>query len=318
MRIARCEHEGGERLAVVVGDALRLLPPGTDVLALLAAAPPERERIAARAEEELPIAAARLLAPLHPASIRDFSVFEAHIEGMVKNEGPDAAVPPDWYEWPWFYFSNPHSVIGARDPVEIPPGCELLDFELELAVVIGKPGRNLTPEQARGHIAAYTILNDWSARDIGFREFRTGFGQTKGKDFATTLGPWLVTPDELEPYRRGDRLDLRMSASRNGEPVGSDTSASMAWSFEELVAFAARGAWVAAGDVIGSGTCGSGCLAELWGRNGRREPPPLRPGDVVELTIEGIGTIANEVVAAREPVPPPPPRARAVANGGAP
>jgi 2-keto-4-pentenoate hydratase/2-oxohepta-3-ene-1,7-dioic acid hydratase in catechol pathway len=309
MKIARYEAGGGERLGAVDGDVLRPLPAGTDLLALLAAEPGERERAAGAAEPQVPLDGVRLRSPLHPASIRDFSVFEAHIEGMVKNGGPDETVPADWYEWPWFYFSNPHSVVGPGDPVEVPPGCELLDFELELAAVIGKPGRNLTPEQAREHIAAYTILNDWSARDIGFREFRTGFGQAKGKDFAVTLGPWLVTADELEPYRQGDRLALQMTAFRNGELVGSDTSAAMAWSFEELVSFASRGAWVAAGDVIGSGTCGSGCLAELWGRNGRREPRPLAPGDVVELTIEGIGTIANEIVAGGEPAPPLP-RAR--------
>jgi 2-keto-4-pentenoate hydratase/2-oxohepta-3-ene-1,7-dioic acid hydratase in catechol pathway len=121
------------------------------------------------------------------------------------------------------------------------------------------------------------------------------FGFHKTKDFANTFGPWIVTPDELEPYRRGDRLDLRMTASINGEELGSDTLASMAWSFEELVHFAARGAWVGAGDVIGSGTCGGGCLFELWGRNQAKEPRPLQPGDEVRLEVEGIGVLTNTI-----------------------
>jgi 2-keto-4-pentenoate hydratase/2-oxohepta-3-ene-1,7-dioic acid hydratase in catechol pathway len=132
-----------------------------------------------------------------------------------------------------------------------------------------------------------------------------GLGPAKGKDSAITLGPWLVTADELEPYRRGDRLDLALEVLVNGERIGGDTLASMAWSFEELVAYASRGTWVRAGDVLGSGTCGGGCLAELWGRSGRKEPRPLAVGDVVTMNVEGIGTISNPVVAGADPVPVP-------------
>jgi 2-keto-4-pentenoate hydratase/2-oxohepta-3-ene-1,7-dioic acid hydratase in catechol pathway len=300
VKIARYESGGDVHVGPVEGDSVRPLA-GADVLELLAD-PAARERPAG---EPVPLSSVRLLPPLQPPSIRDFSVFEAHTQGMAKIGAPEATVPETWYEWPWFYFTNPHAVVGAHDRVEIPPGCELLDFELELAAVIGKPGRNLSPEDAGAHIAAYTILNDWSARDIGGREFRTGFGQAKGKDFATTLGPWLVTADELDGLRQGDRLALEMTVERNGELHGRDTSAHMAWSFEELVSFSSRGAWVATGDVIGSGTCGTGCLAELWGRRGKIDPPPLRPGDVVTMTIEGIGTISNEVVAGMSLMPIP-------------
>jgi 2-keto-4-pentenoate hydratase/2-oxohepta-3-ene-1,7-dioic acid hydratase in catechol pathway len=309
LKLARYELAGEPHAGVVEGDAVRPFPPGTDVLDLLDD-PDARERVAVAAGEAVPLADVRLLPPLRPPSIRDFSVFEAHVEGMAKLAAPAAAVPDDWYEWPWFYFTNPHALVGAHDPVEVPPGCEALDFELELAAVVGKPGRNVAPEDARDHIAAYTILNDWSARDIGGREFRTGFGQAKGKDFASTLGPWLVTADELEPFRRDGVLALGMEVELNGVHLGGDTSASMAWSFEELVAFSSRGAWIAPGDVVGSGTCGSGCLAELWGRRGRHEPPPLRPRDVVTMTIEGIGTISNEIVAGVEPIPIPRARQR--------
>ena len=197
---------------------------------------------------------------------------------------------------------SPHNFVGAHDPVAIPPGCELMDLELEVAIVIGRDGRNLSPEQAREHIAGYAIFNDWSARDIQGDEMRLGLGPAKGKDFASTLGPWLVTSDELEAYRRDDRLDLALQAWVNDVPLGEgDHLSSMAWWFEELVAYASRSAWVCAGDLLGSGTCGNGALAELWGRrSGTTDPPPLAPGDVVRITVEGIGTIENRLVASDE------------------
>ena len=173
-----------------------------------------------------------------------------------------------------------------------------------MAAVIGRPGRNLRPDQAGAYIAGYTIFNDWSARDLQMAEMALGLGTCKGKDFANTLGPWIVTADELEPYRTsGDRLDLDLRATVNGHELGSgDTLANMAWSFEELVSYASRGTWVRAGDVLGSGTCGNGCLFELWGRQGPDVHPPLGPGDTVALTVEGIGTLTNTVVAGDDPV----------------
>ena len=158
------------------------------------------------------------------------------------------------------------------------------------------------------------MLNDWSARDLQRREMKVLLGPAKGKDSATTLGPWLVTADELEPYRDADgflALDLR--ASVNGELIGQDLLSNMGWPFEELISYASRGTEVRAGDVLGSGTCGNGgCLAELWGRRGRIDPPPLRPGDVVELTVEGIGTVRNRVVAGLTLPPVREARARSV------
>jgi 2-keto-4-pentenoate hydratase/2-oxohepta-3-ene-1,7-dioic acid hydratase in catechol pathway len=303
MRIARVETPAGARVALVEGESLHLLAEGTDVIDALTGPEPTRET--------LPLGGARLLPPLVSPPIRDFLSFEEHVEGMVRLHQPPRDVHPRWYESPTFYFSNPHSLVGAHDDVAVPPGCALFDYELEIAAVIGRDGRDLTPDSAREHIVAYTIFNDWSARDVQFDEMQVGLGPAKGKDSAVTLGPWLVTADDLEPYRRGDRLELDLEVLVNGERIGGDSLASMAWSFEELVAYASRGTWVRAGDVIGSGTCGKGCLAELWGRNGSHDPPPLAVGDVVTMNAEGIGTISNRVVAGVEPVPVPRARTRA-------
>jgi 2-keto-4-pentenoate hydratase/2-oxohepta-3-ene-1,7-dioic acid hydratase in catechol pathway len=305
MRIARLDHNGVPRTAVITrDDRVQLLPAEVGVLDVLGAPPAQRDEIAAGAEAELPLSEVRLLAPIEPPSIRDFSVFEAHIEGIVMGEG--RKVPERWYEGPFCYFSNPHAITGPGDEIEIPPASERLDLELEVAAIIGRAGRNLTVEDAGAHIAGYTIFNDWSARDHAIDEMRLGLGFCKAKDFANTLGPWIVTADELERFRAGDRLDLDLRASINGRELGDDTLANMAWSFEELVVYASRGAWIRPGDVLGSGTCGNGCLFELWGRG--QERAPLAPGDVVTLSVEGIGTLTNEVVAGFEPVPLPPAR----------
>ena len=309
MRIGRVDHGGSPRAVVIGGDTVRILKNGVEAIDVLSVNPIERERIAGRVEAEVPLGEATLLAPVLPPTMRDFSVFEQHVEGVRKDADPNATVPPVWYESPFCYFTNPNALTGPGDEIPVPPGCRRLDLELEVGAVIGRAGRDLTPEEAGEYIAGYTIFNDWSARDLQMAEMRLGLGMCKGKDFANTLGPWIVTPDELEPYRDGDRLDLELRAEVNGSTLGTDTLANMAWSFPELVSYGSRGTWVRPGDVLGSGTCGSGCLLELWGRRGREEPPPLVPGDVVSLHVEGIGTLTNTVVPGVEPHPLP--RARA-------
>jgi 2-keto-4-pentenoate hydratase/2-oxohepta-3-ene-1,7-dioic acid hydratase in catechol pathway len=316
MRIATWAADREIRAGVVSDAGLHEFPTPTTVLDLVRAGLPAALELGAIALQQpaVPLDAVRLLPPLRPPTVRDFVAFEEHVEGVVASVGDGAGVVPEWYEAPTFYFTNPYALVGAYDDVPVPPGSQLLDFELEVAVVIGRDGASLTPEAAGQHVFGYTVLNDWSARDLQRREMKVNLGPAKGKDSASTLGPWLVTAEELEPYRDGDGfLALDMRVSVNGVEIGQDLLSNMGWPFEELIAYASRGTEVRAGDVLGSGTCGNGgCLAELWGRRGALDPPPLRAGDVVEMTVEGIGTIRNRVVPGLElpPVRPARPRPR--------
>jgi 2-keto-4-pentenoate hydratase/2-oxohepta-3-ene-1,7-dioic acid hydratase in catechol pathway len=307
MRLATYAHLGLRRCGIVEGDGVRPFPPGTELLDGIRSGslPPA-------GDDAVPLAEVRLLPPVEPPSVRDFVSFEEHVEGVRRSVSGEAGVPDAWYDAPTFYFSNPHAMLGAHEQVPVPPGAAALDFELEVAAVVGRAGADLSPGRARGHIFGYTIFNDWSARDLQSREMQVGLGPCKGKDFATTLGPWLVTADELEPFRDAEGfLRLALTAEVNGEVVGRDLLSNMGWPFEDLLAYASRGASLRPGDVLGSGTCGNGgCLAELWGRDGRRSPPPLTPGDTVTLTVEGIGSVSSTIVPGRSPVPIPRARKR--------
>ncbi|MEU9269960.1 fumarylacetoacetate hydrolase family protein [Streptomyces sp. NPDC048251] len=318
MRFATYEHQHRRRVAVVDEDGTLRPVPGARSLtelirsgdgldALLGVGAAALGAVAGPHVSEV-----RLLPPLEPPTVRDFVTFEEHVEGVRRSVDGVGGVPEAWYDAPTFYFTNPYAVLGAHDDVPVPPGSHLLDFELEVAAVVGREGRDLTPERARDHIVGYTVFNDWSARDLQSREMQVRLGPCKGKDTAATLGPYLVTADELEPYRDSDGfLRLALTAAVNGEVIGEDLLSNMSWTFEEMVAYASRGTVVRPGDVLGSGTCGNGgCLAELWGVRGQQSPPPLRPGDTVTLTVEGIGTVSNTVVAGADPVPLPAARRR--------
>ncbi|HEX2233994.1 MAG TPA: fumarylacetoacetate hydrolase family protein [Thermoleophilaceae bacterium] len=209
-----------------------------------------------------------------PPSIRDFFAFEEHVRNARRSAGR-GDVPQAWYELPAFYFSNPAAVYGDGDEVPKPPDTIALDYELELACVIGEDG----------HPEGFTIMNDWSARDLQAKEMRVGLGPAKGKDFATSLGPELVSPDELPAD-----LDLRAVARVNGEVRTDTRTGAMHWSWDQLLQAAARNTpGLQSGDVIGSGTVGGGCILEHG--DGRW----LEPGDEVELEIEGIGVLRNRV-----------------------
>ena len=303
MRIAAFDDAGARRYGLIRGERIHPLPPEADLFAMLDDIHDE-QRILTACSDPRSLGAVRLLTPVRPSTVRDFVTFEEHVEGVRRSLDNAVGVPDQWYVAPTFYFTNPYSILGPADDVPVPPGCQAFDFELEVAAVIGRPGRDLTPEQARENIVGYTIMNDWSARDLQQAEMRVGLGPAKGKDTSTTLGPWLVTADELEPYRNTDGfLDLAMTAQINGQVVGRDRLSHMGWTFEEMVAYSSRGTWVRPGDVLGSGTCGNGgCLAELWGRNGAHTPPALQPGDVVTLTVEGIGTLSSTVIPGSTPI----------------
>lgn len=238
-----------------------------------------------------------LRTPFDPASIRDCVAFEQHVEGVVKSVDNTAGVVPEWYELPTFYFTNPHTLIATGKEM-IPPPSQKLDFELEVGIVVGGPKAhsNLTPEEGEGAIFGFTIFNDWSARDIQAREMKVRLGPAKGKDFATTIGPWIVTADEFLESKREGFYHLKLQVWVNEKLIGQDSLANIGWPLGEMVAYASRNSIVKPGDLIGSGTAGGGgCLAELWGRSGSLTPPPLAAGDRVKMTIEGIGTIENVV-----------------------
>ena len=209
-----------------------------------------------------------------PSSIRDFMAFEEHVRNARAHRGQE--VPPAWYEIPVFYFSNPAAVYRDGDDVPRPADTSALDYELELACVVGADGR---PE-------GFTIMNDWSARDLQAKEMQVGLGPAKGKDFATSLGPVLVSPDELPAD-----LDMRAVARVNGEIRTESRTGGMHWSWDQLLDAAARNTpGLSPGDVLGSGTVGGGCILEHG--DGRW----LEAGDLVELEIEGIGVLRNRVV----------------------
>jgi 2-keto-4-pentenoate hydratase/2-oxohepta-3-ene-1,7-dioic acid hydratase in catechol pathway len=299
--IAAAPANGVTRVGVLADSVVMALPPGMQLMDLLRRGPDrlreEGERALRQPHGSFQRDEIRLSAPLPaPPTIRDFMVFPNHVKGTGLLFGRPE-IPAVWWEQPVFYFTNPYAVVGPYDDVPMPPGCVDLDFELEVAAVVGRSGRDLTVEDAQDAIVGYTIMNDWSARDLQAQEMTVGLGPAKGKDSATTLGPVLVTSDELEPFRSGTSFALEMSVSVNGQPFGTDRLDHMAWSFAEMVAYASRGTWVRPGDVLGSGTCGNGCLAELWGRQGRGRPP-IGAGDVVSMTVEQLGTIENRVVRA--------------------
>jgi 2-keto-4-pentenoate hydratase/2-oxohepta-3-ene-1,7-dioic acid hydratase in catechol pathway len=303
MKLATVALNGaGDRVALVEDDSVYPFPRGMTMREVIDGGLEQAQHLARQARSGAPVslANAELRVPLEPAAVRDFVAFEEHVEGVRRSVDGATGVPDAWYDAPTFYVTNPHTVIATGQPVPFPATSVARDFELEVAVVVSKAGQSLTAEQAGDHIFGFMLMNDWSARDIQSAEMKVGLGPAKGKDFATTLGPWIVTVDELAEHLDPDGfLDLEASVSVNGHEVGRDRLTHMGWGFNTLIAYASRDSWVRSGDVLGSGTTGGGgCLAELWGRHGRHDPPPLRDGDVVEITVEHIGSIQSTVATA--------------------
>jgi len=224
----------------------------------------------------------RLRTPIaRPPSVRDFYAFEAHVKKGFEKRGEP--MPREWYEIPVYYRSGNHNIIGTDEDVLWPRFTEKFDYELELAAVIGRNGTNLSASDAGSYIAGYMVMNDFSARDIQRREMRVRLGPAKGKEWCTALGPVLVTADEV-----GDPYNLTMTARINGEEWSRGNSGTIYWKFEQMIEFLTEDDTVFPGDVLGSGTVGTGCGLELdrW----------VKPGDVMELEIEKIGVLRNRVV----------------------
>jgi fumarylacetoacetate (FAA) hydrolase len=255
----------------------------------------ERPELAGdRAESDLLVATTdvRFGPPLlEPTSFRDFYAFEGHVRTAWERR--NQPIPEAWYRLPVFYFSNVSEIRGPDDPVWRPSGSRELDYELEVAALVDTPGRDLPPDRAAELIGGFTILNDWSARDLQRDETAVRLGPAKGKDFATSIGPWLVTPDELEDSRQEKGYALSMTATVNGEEISRGTWADVHYTFGEMLARASADARLRPGDLVGSGTVGTGCLLEVGQeRLGRY----LEPGDLVVLDVERLGALRSPIV----------------------
>lgn len=233
----------------------------------------------------------KLIAPLpNPPSLRDFMAFEEHVANGRRHRGRD--VPEQWYNIPVFYFSNHQAIVGPEAEVARPGMSKALDFELEVACIIGKEGKNIKAADAEEYIFGYTILNDFSARDLQMQEMSVGLGPAKGKDFATAIGPYIVTKEKIEQYKEDKGFNLRMTARINGEQYTDGNWKDIYYSFGEMIERASDGVTLYPGDLLGSGTVGLGCILELP----EKEQRWLQPKDTIELEVEQLGTLRNYIV----------------------
>ena len=247
----------------------------------------------------------KLLAPIpRPNSLRDAYAFKQHVETSRKNRGLEMIKEFD--DFPVFYFSNHNAIFGPNDDIEcMPSHFEKLDYELEIAILIGKEGRNIKAKNAKEYIAGFMIMNDMSSRGLQMKEMKLNLGPAKGKDFASVLGPYLVTPDELSGNivnedDNGCNYNLEMTCSVNGKLLSKGNLKDMAWSFEKIIERVSYGASIYPGDIIGSGTVGTGCLLEINGTNKLKHSDFtemwLKENDVVEMEIENLGKITNKII----------------------
>ena len=244
----------------------------------------------------LPVAQVRLRAPvLRPPTVRDFMAFEGHASFYSKR------LPDAWYRLPIFYFSNPLRIFGPEDTVPFPSASARLDYELELGCVIGREGSNVHASDGLDYIAGFLIFNDWSCRDLQFDEMECRLGPAKGKDSATSLGPYLVTPDELAPYVRDGRLHVRCTLKVNGQQWMDGDGGQMYHAWGDFVERASRDSRIVPGDVFGSGTVSGGTVGEAIGRG--YQARYLEPGDMVELDVEGMGVLRNQLGPISDPDP---------------
>jgi len=301
MKLLTYDHGSGPRCGALQDDAvvdvaalIGATQPLPDVRALLETGHDAIARVgdalaSGAAAPKVALADVRLRAPiLQPPTVRDCIVYEEHATSQGTR-----AIDPVWYRMPVFYFSNPLVIYGPDEEVPYPAASEQLDYELEIGCIIGKSGRNVPASAAMEYIAGFCIFNDWSARDLQFDEMTFGLGPAKGKDSASSIGPWVVTTDELLPHIKDGRLDLKCRVRVNGDDWLRDGEAVNAYySWGEIIERAAKDSRIAPGDVIGSGTVGGGSVREAI-RKGYEAARWLEPGDRVELEVDGIGALGN-------------------------
>jgi 2-keto-4-pentenoate hydratase/2-oxohepta-3-ene-1,7-dioic acid hydratase in catechol pathway/glyoxylase-like metal-dependent hydrolase (beta-lactamase superfamily II) len=294
---------------VLDGDTIYAVPRGVTLLDLVGRGADELRQAGEEARRSpsavVQLGDVTLMAPIpRPPSIRDSLCFLDHMRNCQAALGAGRVLSDTWYRIPAFYFACPATVVGPYDDAPMAPGSAWQDFELEIAVVIGTSGRDLTVEEAEQAIIGYTIFNDWSARDLQQLEGQLAIGQGKGKDSGVTLGPYLVTPDELEPYRRDGKLSLQVTALVNDAVIGSGSTGQMDWTFGEVISYASRGVTLTPGDVIGSGTVPTCTLVEHLNPTALQSFPGwLHDGDVVTLRVQGLGETRQTVRASGAPHP---------------
>jgi 2-keto-4-pentenoate hydratase/2-oxohepta-3-ene-1,7-dioic acid hydratase in catechol pathway len=305
MRWLTYRHNGIERVGVLDADnTVRALRPGITMLDLLGS-PGGLSDVAPRVmttpDHVVDAADVVICAPLQPPSIRDCLGFLQHMRNCAAPVG--LTIDHRYEQVPAFYFTNAAAVLGPTDDVAVFPGSSQFDYELEVCAVIGKPGRDIPREKAGEHIAGYSILCDWSARDLQVNELPMGAGPAKSKDGSITIGPLLVTPDEIETCRLGKGYALTMTASVNGQQVSEGRWDSIDWDFADMIAYTSRGTELRSGDVIGSGTVPTGCLFEHYVTHPESFRGWLQPGDEVHLSVERLGHLRQRIVAGPEPIP---------------
>ncbi|MGA9357827.1 MAG: fumarylacetoacetate hydrolase family protein, partial [Mycobacterium sp.] len=301
MKWVTYQGDNGERTGVLSGDTIHAMPPDVTLLDLVNRGADGLRKAGEEAlrspAETLRLRDVTMMAPIpRPPSIRDSLCFLDHMRNCQAVMGAARELADTWYRIPAFYFACPATVLGPYDDVPMAPGSAWQDFELEIGAVIGTTGKDLTVEQAEQAIIGYTIFNDWSARDLQQLEGQLAIGQAKGKDSGVTLGPYLVTPDELEPYRRDGKLSMQVSALVNDTEIGSGSTGQMDWSFAEVISYASRGVTLSPGDVFGSGTVPTCTLIEHLSLTALEAFPGwLHDGDVVTLKVEGLGETRQAV-----------------------
>ncbi|MFT4100256.1 MAG: fumarylacetoacetate hydrolase family protein [Burkholderiaceae bacterium] len=289
-------HEG---VGVVQGEEVVAAEAGATLLSLILdqgrSLVEHGKSILAHSSERHRLSDIHLLPPIsNPPSIRDFSAFEEHVRVSMENMGLSKS--PTWERAPVFYFTSPNNLVGSGAVAWAHGNTRMMDYELEIGAIIKKRGKNISVEDALDYVAGYTIFNDWSARDIQKEEMmRMPLGPGKGKDSATSIGPYLVTPDELSDRVTDKGFDLKMAARVNGRIYGEGNWNSIHWSFAQMISYASQGSFLVPGDIIASGTVGTGCIVEQAGTYGNDKYPWLAEGDIVELEVERLGVLRNVI-----------------------